>query len=165
MDGWMLKINAGAGPTLREAWFAGRRPGQYFSGIFDLASVQRCYEFSKSTSTAHKFTKASDAFQVLTILKDVGILSAVHVLTGDEIDGAPQSVEAGFIVEVTHSESGPQPRYLASVAGTVRKFSESRQGAVVMDFMSAMDAACRVESDHAGLARLVPVEMTSSIKD
>lgn len=162
MDGWMLKINAGAGPTLREAWFAGRRPGQYFSGKFDLASVQRCYEFAKTPSQAHTFTRASDAFQVLTILKDVGILSTVHVLTGAEINGEPQSVEAGFIVEVTHSEESTEPRYLASsIVGAVPLASE-RKGAVVMDFMGAMDAACRIEQAQSGLARLVQVDLIAN---
>lgn len=152
MSVWMLKIKKSSGNQL-DAWFAGRRAGEYFSGAFTAESVMRCYAFSRNAAKAHTFTRASDAFQVLTILKDVGFVSCVHVLTGLEVNGEPQSVEAAFVVEVSHSEAGPQPRYLSSVAGsTVRKFSETRQGAVVLDFMSAMDAACRVESDHAGLA-------------
>lgn len=164
MNGWMLKIKKSSGNQLKEAWFAGRKAGEYFGGAFTAESVMRCYAFSRDVAKAHTFTRASDAFQVLTILKDVGFVSCVHVLTGLEVKGEPQSIEAGFVVEVTHTEDGPQPRYLASVAGTTaQKFSETRQGAMVMDFMSAMDAACRVESDHAGLARLVPVDLLPAL--
>lgn len=163
MNGWMLKIKKNSGNQL-DAWFAGRKAGEYFGGEFTPASVMRCYAFSRDVAKAQTFNRASDAFQVLTILKDVGIVSCVHVLTGLEINGEPLSIEAGFVVEVSHTEDGPQPRYLASVAGSaVRMFSETRQGAVVLDFMSAMDAACRVESDHAGLARLVPVDLLPAL--
>lgn len=159
MNGWMLKIQKSSGNQLKEAWFAGRKAGEYFGGTFTIESVMRCYEFSHYVAVAHTFTRASDAFQVLTILKDAGIVSTVHVLTDQE--GEPTSVEAGFVVEVTHSEECAEPRYLASqfAGGKIGALAKTKQGAVVLDFMTAMDMACRVEQDKAGLARLVQVQM------
>ena len=163
MNGWILKIARGAAPNVEEAWFAGRKSGQHFLGNFDLASLQRCYAFTKKAANAHVFTRASDAFQVLTILKNVGIPSTVQVLSDNLVDGQPQCTEAGFVVEVDGRDPAVPTRYFRAIAADGEWLIEQdRIQAQVLDFMSAMDIACRLERAGHGLASLKQVEIRAS---
>lgn len=145
-SGWMVRI----GDDTRHAFYAGRQPGQLFKGAFDTAAVQRVFRFAPDAAGAHRFQRPSDAFQVLTILAEAGLQASVRV-SGTGLPGAPETIEAGFLVEV----AGALPLLVQYVTDEGR-MSLRRERAAIMDFDLAMRRACEIEDARRVHARLVP---------
>lgn len=68
-QGWIVGITGNRGDV---AYFAGRRPREFFRGVFRPQDLHRCYRFEVSTKEAYQFWLLSEAYEVMSVLRECG---------------------------------------------------------------------------------------------